>query len=172
MGFRCCIPHMMTSSNGNIFRITGPLCGDFTGPRWIPHTKASDAELWCFFFYLCLNKPVCKQSWGWWFEMPARSLWRHYNDLNSVYFPPTIRHTRVGNLGVAALHPGIDFSSQSHVTIPCPFVNWLYVVPIIFMWVLSNPLQIPIIYHHANHVGTFFVIFLFLILDMVWNVSL
>ena len=23
---------MMTSSNGNIFRITGPLCGEFTGP--------------------------------------------------------------------------------------------------------------------------------------------
>ena len=27
---------------------TGPLCGEFTGPRWIPLTKASDAELWCF----------------------------------------------------------------------------------------------------------------------------
>ena len=39
---------MMTSSNGNIFRVTGHLCGEFTGPRWIPHTKASDAELWCF----------------------------------------------------------------------------------------------------------------------------
>ena len=39
---------MMTSSNGNIFRITGPLCGEFTGLRWIPRTKASDAELWCF----------------------------------------------------------------------------------------------------------------------------
>ena len=39
---------MMTSSNGNIFRVTGHLCGGFTGPRWIPHTKASDAELWCF----------------------------------------------------------------------------------------------------------------------------
>ena len=38
---------MMTSSNGNIFRVTGHLCGEFTGPRWIPHTKASDAELWC-----------------------------------------------------------------------------------------------------------------------------
>ena len=25
-----------------------PLCGEFTGHRWIPHTKASDAELWCF----------------------------------------------------------------------------------------------------------------------------
>ena len=35
---------MMTSSNGNIFRVTGLLCGEFTGPR----TKASDAELWCY----------------------------------------------------------------------------------------------------------------------------
>ena len=39
---------MMTSSNGDIFRVTGHLCGEFTGHRWIPHTKASDAELWCF----------------------------------------------------------------------------------------------------------------------------
>ena len=39
---------MMTSSNGNIFRVTGHLCGEFTGLRWIPRTKASDAELWCF----------------------------------------------------------------------------------------------------------------------------
>ena len=40
--------HMMTSSNGNIFRVTGPLCGEFTGHRWIPRTKPSDAEPWCF----------------------------------------------------------------------------------------------------------------------------
>ena len=26
------ISFMMTSSNGNIFRVTGPLCGEFTGP--------------------------------------------------------------------------------------------------------------------------------------------
>ena len=39
---------MMTSSNGNIFRVAGPLCGEFTGHRWIPHRKASDAELWYF----------------------------------------------------------------------------------------------------------------------------
>ena len=37
---------MMTSSNGNIFRVTDHLCGEFTGPRWIPSTKASDAEFW------------------------------------------------------------------------------------------------------------------------------
>ena len=39
---------MMTSPNGNIFRVTGPLCGKFTGHRWIPLTKASDAEVRCF----------------------------------------------------------------------------------------------------------------------------
>ena len=39
---------MMTSSNGIIFRITDHLCGEFTGHWWIPGTKASDAELWCF----------------------------------------------------------------------------------------------------------------------------
>ena len=39
---------MMTSSNGNIFRVTGHLCGECTGLRWIPRTKTSDAELWCF----------------------------------------------------------------------------------------------------------------------------
>ena len=39
---------MMTSSNGNIFRVTGHLCGEFTGLRSIPRTKASDAELSCF----------------------------------------------------------------------------------------------------------------------------
>ena len=39
---------MMSSSNGSIFRVTGPLCGEFTGHRWIPRTKASDTELWYF----------------------------------------------------------------------------------------------------------------------------
>ena len=30
------------------FRVTGPFCGECTSDRWIPHTKASDVELWCF----------------------------------------------------------------------------------------------------------------------------
>ena len=41
------IPGIMMT-NGEIFRITGHLCGEFTGPRWISRTKASDADLWCF----------------------------------------------------------------------------------------------------------------------------
>ena len=71
---------MMTSSNGNIFRVTGHLCGEFTAPRWIPRTKSSDAELWCF-LWSRLNKRLSKQSWGWWFETLSRPLWRHSNGL-------------------------------------------------------------------------------------------
>ena len=67
---------IMTSSNGNIFRVTGPLCGEFTDLRWIPHTKASDAELWCF---LRLITRLSKHSRGWWFETLSRPLWRHCN---------------------------------------------------------------------------------------------
>ena len=37
---------MMTSSNGKIFALLGPLWGKSTGHRWIPLTKPSDAELW------------------------------------------------------------------------------------------------------------------------------
>ena len=40
--------YMMTSSNGNIFCVVGTLCGEFISHQWIPHAKASDAELWCF----------------------------------------------------------------------------------------------------------------------------
>ena len=48
----------MTSSNGNIFRFTGPVCGEFTGHRWIPLTKASDVELWC-----CLWSALWIKGW-------------------------------------------------------------------------------------------------------------
>ena len=48
---------MVTSSNGNIFRVTGPLCGEFTAHRRIHHTRASDAEL-CFF-------SICAWINGW-----------------------------------------------------------------------------------------------------------
>ena len=72
--------HLMTSSNGNIIRVTGHLCGEFNGLRWIPHTKANDVELWCF-FALHLNKRLSKQSWCWWLETPLCPLWRHRNEI-------------------------------------------------------------------------------------------
>ena len=57
------------------------LCA-FSGHRWIPLTKASDAELWFFFFDLRLNKRLGKKSKRCWVETPRRSLWRHCNDIN------------------------------------------------------------------------------------------
>ena len=42
--------YMMPSSYGNIFHVTGYLCGEFTGPRWIPAqrpvTQSFDVFLW------------------------------------------------------------------------------------------------------------------------------
>ena len=35
-------PSMVTSSNGNIVRVTGLLFVEFTGHRWFPRTKTSD----------------------------------------------------------------------------------------------------------------------------------
>ena len=60
---------MMTSSNGTIFGVTGPLCGEFTGHRR-PVIRSFDVV-----FDLCLNKRLSKQPWGWWFERPSCSLW-------------------------------------------------------------------------------------------------
>ena len=74
---------MTTSSNGNIFRVTGTLGGEFTVHRWIPRTKASEPDLWCF-FDLPLKKRL--KSLGWWFETPWRPLCRHRNDNGS--WPP------------------------------------------------------------------------------------
>ena len=63
----------MTSLNGNIFRVTGPVCGEFTGHKgqW---RRALRFSLIC-----ALNKWLRKQSWDWWFETPLHTLWRHCN---------------------------------------------------------------------------------------------
>ena len=49
--------------------------------RWIPITKTSSAELWCF---LWSNKRLSKQSWGWWFETPSRISWHNCNVFTST----------------------------------------------------------------------------------------
>ena len=49
---------MMTSSNGNIFRVTGPLCGEFTSHQWIPRTSGQ----WSGSFVFSL---ICAWTNGW-----------------------------------------------------------------------------------------------------------
>ena len=61
--------NMMTSSNGNIFQVTGHLWGESTGDRWIPLTMASVVKLWCS---LC-----CARTNGWAKRLDAGDLRHH-----------------------------------------------------------------------------------------------
>ena len=49
-----------------------PVTGEFPAQR--PVMQSFDV-----FFDLHLNIRLSKQSWGWWFETPSCSLWRHCN---------------------------------------------------------------------------------------------
>ena len=70
----------MTSSNGNIFRVTGLLCGEFTGHRWIPRTKASDA--------FAPEQRFSKQSRRRCFAAPSRPLWHNSYEFTSEHMHP------------------------------------------------------------------------------------
>ena len=76
---------MMTSSNGNIFRVTCHLCGGFTGPGEFP-TQRPVTRSFDVYFDLRLYKRLCKQSPGWWFETLLCPLWRHNNVLTLQWF--------------------------------------------------------------------------------------
>ena len=66
-------PALLTLCAGN-----SPVNGEFRAQR--PVTGSFDV-----FFGQRLNKRLRKQSWGWWFESPWRSLWRHCNVIKTVY---------------------------------------------------------------------------------------
>ena len=85
------IPYMMTSSNGNIFRVTGPLCGEFTGPGEF-HAQRPVTRSFDVFFDLRPNKRLSKQPWGWWFETPSWSLWRQCNEKSCFFGDPWYTH--------------------------------------------------------------------------------
>ena len=61
---------MMTSWNENLFRVTGLLCGEFTGHLWIPGTKTTGAEALMFSL-------ICTWINGWVSHCEAGDLRRH-----------------------------------------------------------------------------------------------
>ena len=102
---------MMTLSHGNIYRVTGPLCGEFTGYRWIPLTKTSNAELW-FFFDLHLNKRLSEQPRRGWSETPSGSSWRQCNAAihssltgRGNVFPRIVIRSESGSREIAQVKP-------------------------------------------------------------------
>ena len=144
---------MRKSSNGNIFSITGPLWGEFTGHRWIPLTMASDAEF-VVFFDLRLNKQLSKQSWGWWFEMPSHSLRCHCNDTFSslcLYLPvlltasTTSLSNTIAHLILHHLDPNLICPSPIYLGSICiPFTRtislrgFLFLLAPLMMWVTKS----------------------------------
>ena len=56
------------------------LCvGNSPVPGEFPHKGQWGGAL-MFLWINALNKRLSKQSWGWWFDKPSRSLWRHCNE--------------------------------------------------------------------------------------------
>ena len=95
---------MMTSSNGNIFRVTGqalcagnsPVPVNSTAHR--PVTRSFDV-----FFDLRLNKRLSKQPWGWWFDTPSWSFW--YKKIIDIYENDCLKYFPVVHIIITnALH--------------------------------------------------------------------
>ena len=78
---------MMTSSNGNIFRITGHLYGEFTGRRWIPLHKGQ----WCGALMFSL---ICVWINGWVNNRAAGDL----SPFDVIVMPP-LRLSQTGLIG-------------------------------------------------------------------------
>ena len=114
------IPIMMTSSNGNIFRVTGPLCGEFTGRGEFP-TQRPVTRSFGVFFDLRLNKRLSKQPWGWWFETPSWSLWRQCNDVATFAWSAS----RMSDLTDLAPTNGTDFALKFYWLSMLPFVTMM-----------------------------------------------
>ena len=68
---------MMTSSNGNIFRVTGPLWGNHRSQVDSPHKGQWCAGFRCFLW--SSPEQTVEQSRRQWFETPSRSLLHHCN---------------------------------------------------------------------------------------------
>ena len=152
---------MMTPSNGNIFRVTGPLCGDspVTGefPSQRPVTRSFDV-----FFHLRLNKWLSEQSWGWWSETLSRSLWRHCNVKDSKRWG-LIDRTRVfafwwclvlSNSLILMVYFVVNGHSHH-----CPRVNEatlgnMHIYIYIYMHAMHNPLNIWADYVNTRHSTT------------------
>ena len=82
--------------------------------RWIPHTKASDAKLWCFLW--SAPERLSKQWWGWWFEAPSCLSWRHCNGFCGSSWNVWVI--------IYVLNPCRQYQEISHFYLA---VSWLYI---------------------------------------------
>ena len=152
---------MMTSSNGNIFRVTDHLCEEFTGPGEF-HAQRPVTRSFDVFFYLRLNKRLSKQSRGWWFETLSRPLWRHRN-VKSDATPhhrcwgliPQTSNTVYQNIQYS-LHPRkkwkfrkLTIRSETPINFSSKCFNWIHIIHLIKVWanVTARTWQLETHYH-------------------------
>ena len=98
---------IMTLSSGNIFRVTGPLYGKFTGHRWIPLTKASDVA--SLMLYL-----ICAWTIGWANNREAGDLRRY----RTHYDVDGIENSRISLGDISAKYINYCF-------LHCPERHWV-----------------------------------------------
>ena len=86
--------------NENIFRVSVPLCGGFSGHRWIPHTRASDAEEhWCFLL-------ICARINGSVSNREAGDLRRHRGHYDVIVMV---------NCSIVAFHTAVSREGHEHI---------------------------------------------------------
>ena len=93
---------ILTSWNGNVFRVAGPLWGEATDgfPSQRPVTRSFDV-----FFDLRLNKRLSQHSRRLWFETPSRSSWATVSFHILSVSPKALTSSSYFSVAIDNLHP-------------------------------------------------------------------
>ena len=117
-----------------------PVTGGFPSQR--PVTRSFD-----IFFHLCLNKRLSKQSWGWWFEPPSCSLWRHCNeDVFLITNSTCIHFLHTCDASIPRWYlsqPSKLYLPSSLPTFTCPPYQWLGDTWLRARWLLFEGFIVP-----------------------------
>ena len=134
---------MMTSSNGNIFRVTGPLCGEFTSPGEFP-TQRSVTRSFDVLFDLCLNN-------GWVNNRQAGDLRRHraHYDVIVIYLCLVIQICHISSCLFYLTHLPLDKMAAISQTIFSYAFLWIksFVFWLKFHWSLFLGFELTIFQH-------------------------
>ena len=107
------------------------------------------------FFNLHLNKRLSKHWWGWWFETPLCSLWRHCNDRQFFYwFSAVLFHKHWGSIQLLQhqwCNPVKPLQNTAKHDWNIQWMYWLY-FPLMVPWVTKFVLlAFILVFYYWNH---------------------
>ena len=98
-----------------------------------PVTRSFDV-----FVYLRLIKHVSKQSWGWWFEISSRPLWRHCNENPLIFMKYKSKAAYPSHISlVCSVWFSILFLSQTPLTWHA-MCNRLWKLELQYVYIITN----------------------------------